>query len=109
MKAAVRETAPRKHREEKPLAVMFQSLEALRAAAELSEGRRALADLHRRSIVLVRRKAEASLAEAVAPGNPWVGALLPYAPLHVLLLEAVARAGGGHQRQSLGGTALHGQ
>jgi hydrogenase maturation protein HypF len=89
--AAVRELRRRKHREEKPLAVMFPSLEALRGAAELSEDDVRWLTSAAAPIVLVRRKAEAPLAEAVAPGNPWVGALLPYTPLHVLLLEAVAR------------------
>jgi len=89
--AAVRELRRRKHREEKPLAVMFPSLEALRMAAELSEDDVRWLTSTAAPIVLVRRKAEAPLAEAVAPGNPWVGALLPYTPLHVLLLEAVAR------------------
>ena len=33
-----------------------------------------------------------ALAASIAPGNPWIGALLPYAPLHVLLLEKAGRA-----------------
>ena len=89
--AAVRELRRRKHREEKPLAVMFPSLESVRATTELSEDDVRWLTSAAAPIVLLRRRAEASLAEAVAPGNPWVGALLPYAPLHVLLLAAVAR------------------
>jgi hydrogenase maturation protein HypF len=89
--AAVRELRRRKHREEKPLAVMFPSLDSVRAAAELSEDDMRWLTSAAAPIVLVRRRAEAPLSEAVAPGNPWVGALLPYTPLHVLLLAAVAR------------------
>lgn len=89
--AAVRELRRRKRREEKPLAVMFPSLDAVRAAAEVGvEAERWLASAAA-PIVLVRRRHGAPLAAAVAPGNPWIGALLPYAPLHVRLLAAVGR------------------
>ncbi|MEX2044302.1 MAG: carbamoyltransferase HypF, partial [Opitutus sp.] len=88
---AVRELRRRKHREEKPLAVMFPSLEALRLAvkAGAEEVRHLLSAAA--PIVLLRRRAGAAIAGEVAPGNPWIGALLPYTPLHVLLLEAVGR------------------
>ena len=88
---AVQELRRRKHREEKPLAVMFPSLESLRAAAELNEDDLRWLGSAVAPIVLVRRRAGAPLAGSVAPGNPWVGALLPYTPLHALLLAAVAR------------------
>ena len=88
---AVRELRRRKHREEKPLAVMFPSLEALAATADTTYEQRRLLASPAAPIVLVRRRADAPLAASVAPGNPWIGALLPYAPLHVLLLAAVDR------------------
>jgi hydrogenase maturation protein HypF len=88
---AVRELRRRKHREEKPLAVMFPSLESLRAATESTEEDVRWLTSAAAPIVLVRRRAATQLAESVAPGNPWVGALLPYTPLHVLLLAAVGR------------------
>lgn len=88
---AVGELRRRKHREEKPLAVMFPSLDALEAAVELDGDTRRLLDSAAAPIVLVRRRPGAALAAAVAPDNPWIGALLPYTPLHVLLLEAVGR------------------
>jgi hydrogenase maturation protein HypF len=88
---AVRELRRRKHREEKPLAVMFPSLAALQAAAVLDPADVDLLTSPASPIVLVRRRPSATLAPSVAPGNPWVGALLPYAPLHVLLLDAVGR------------------
>ncbi len=89
--AAVRELRRRKHREEKPLAVMFPSLASLRSAAEPDEDDLRWLTAAAAPIVLVRRRAGAPLAGAVAPGNPWIGALLPYTPLHVLLLAAVGR------------------
>ena len=88
---AVRNLRRRKHREEKPLAVMFPSLAVLRDVALLEADDAGWLTSASAPIVLVRRRAGAPLAEAVAPGNPWVGALLPYTPLHTLLLEAVGR------------------
>jgi len=88
---AVRELRRRKHREEKPLAVMFPSLEILAATADTTYEQRRLLASPAAPIVLVRRRADAPLAASIAPGNPWIGALLPYAPLHVLLLAAVNR------------------
>lgn len=85
---AVRELRRRKHREEKPLAVMFPSLVSLRAAAEITDEEEGWLTSATAPIVLLRRRNGALLAEAVAPGNPRIGALLPYTPLHVLLLEA---------------------
>jgi hydrogenase maturation protein HypF len=89
--AAVAELRRRKHREEKPLAVMFPDLGAIAAAAELPPGAEALLTSPAAPIVLLARRPGAALAGAIAPGNPWVGAILPYAPLHVLLLGALGR------------------
>jgi len=88
---AVGELRRRKHREEKPLAVMFPSLETLRAVAELAGDDERWLTSAAAPIVLVRRRPGAALAASIAPGNPWIGALLPYTPLHALLLEAVGR------------------
>lgn len=81
----------RKHREEKPLAVMFRSLDALRLAATISPEAAALLESPAAPVVLVPRLPLAAIAPSVAPGNPWLGALLPYSPLHVLLLAACDR------------------
>ncbi len=89
--AAVVELRRCKHREEKPLAVMFRDLDAIRAVAEVSAAAAQWLESPAAPIVLVPRRAGAALAPDVAPGNPWIGALLPYTPLHVLLLEAVGR------------------
>ncbi|MBI5382001.1 MAG: carbamoyltransferase HypF [Opitutae bacterium] len=85
---AVRELRCRKHREEKPLAVMFPSFAAIAAVAELSDEQRQLLASPAAPIVLVRRHDKTPLATSLAPGNPWLGVFLPYAPLHVLLLGA---------------------
>ncbi|MCX6955890.1 MAG: carbamoyltransferase HypF, partial [Verrucomicrobia bacterium] len=88
---AVAELRRRKHREEKPLAVMFPSLAALREIADVPSEAATLLRSPAAPVVLVRRRVDGKLAVGVAPGNPWVGALLAYSPVHVLLLE---RCGG---------------
>jgi hydrogenase maturation protein HypF len=89
--AAVRTLRDRKRREEKPLAVMVGDLAAARAVAELSPAEEALLSGAERPIVLCRRRPGADLAPEIAPGSPLVGLLLPYAPLHHLLLAAAGR------------------
>jgi hydrogenase maturation protein HypF len=86
--AAVATLRARKHRHEKPFAIMVSSLVMARELAELTPAEeRSLASL-RRPIVLVRRKAGAPLAGSVAPGNHFVGLMLPYTPLHHLLCKS---------------------
>ncbi len=89
--AAVRTLRERKRREEKPLAVMVPDLAAARGLAELSPAEEALLASVERPIVLCRRRDGAPLAPEVAPESPLVGLLLPYAPLHHLLLAAAGR------------------
>ncbi len=89
---AVAELRRRKHRDEKPLAVMFPSLAALEAVAEVPAEAAATLNSPQAPVVLVRRRTETGLAAGVAPGNPWIGALLPYSPVHGLLLERCGRA-----------------
>lgn len=83
---AVEELRRRKHREQKPLAVMVRDLEEARRHAFVSEAEAALLAAASAPIVLLARGAACSLAAAVAPGNPWLGLMLPYTPLHHLLL-----------------------
>lgn len=81
----------RKRRDEKPLAVMVADLAAARAIARLTTGDEALLQAIERPIVLVERRPDSGLAANVAPGNPMIGVMLPYTPLHHLLLGAAAR------------------
>jgi hydrogenase maturation protein HypF len=85
----------RKHRPEKPFAVMFPSREALREACEVSRAEEEVLGAPEAPILLARKRAGGGggphLAEAVAPGNPWLGALLPYTPLHRLLFDMAGR------------------
>jgi hydrogenase maturation protein HypF len=87
--AALARLRQRKHREEKPFAVMFPDLPSLQAACEAGEAEVALLRGPEAPILLLRRRPRAAVSEAVAPGNPRLGAFLPYTPLHRLLLEAI--------------------
>jgi hydrogenase maturation protein HypF len=89
--AAVRRLRERKRREEKPLAVMARDLAEAERLADLSPTERDLLASVERPIVLARRRPGAGLAPEVAPDTPLLGVILPYAPLHHLLLEAAGR------------------
>ena len=85
--AALRE---RKHREDKPFAVMVADLAAARELCAVDEAAAAVLSSARRPIVLLPRRPGTAVAAAVAPGNRQLGIMLPYTPLHHLLLAAVA-------------------
>jgi hydrogenase maturation protein HypF len=114
---AIQRLRQRKHREEKPFAVMCPTLESVRALCEVSELEAELLCSPEAPIVLVRRRftsppaplqlergemaavarplceaerglgGEVNVASAVAPGNPNLGVMLPYTPLHHLLMR----------------------
>ncbi len=81
---AARRLRQRKHREDKPFAVMVADLKQAREIAEVSEKAEEVLSGRQRPIVLLPKNAE--LAPAVAPGNRRIGLMLPYTPLHHLLL-----------------------
>ncbi len=76
----------RKHREEKPLAVMYPSLDLIRRDCVVSELEEKLLTSAAAPIVLLRR-INGDIAENVAPHNPYLGVMLPYTPLHHLLMH----------------------
>jgi hydrogenase maturation protein HypF len=85
--AAVAELRRRKCRGDKPFAVMVGDLWAARALAEVSDAEAALLGGPRRPVVLLARgRGAPALAAGVAPGSPDLGVLLPYTPVHALLL-----------------------
>lgn len=86
--AAVARLRERKHREAKPFAVMAPSLDAARALAYINEDEQKLLESSAAPIVLLRQREDAPLAAGVGQSSPWVGLMLPYSPLHHLLLEA---------------------
>ena len=89
---AVRLLRERKRRDAKPFAVMVSDLREARKAATLCEAEARLLESVERPIVLVpRKRAGRPVAPEVAPDNPLVGLMLPYTPLHHLLLAEVER------------------
>jgi len=83
----VRRLRRRKHRQAKPLAVMFGSLEAVKRQCYVDAAAEALLTGKVRPIVLLPKRPEYCLAPGVAPDNAYLGAMLPYAPVHWLLLK----------------------
>lgn len=82
---AVNRLRQRKRRFEKPLAVMTGNLASARTLTILSDKEESLLTGRERPIVLARAKRGGAIAPSVAPGNPYLGVMLPYTPLHYLL------------------------
>lgn len=88
---AVRRLRDRKRRPEKPFAVLFPSMDMVREYCVLSSDEEALLCSAQAPIVLTRRRRQTHIADAVAPGNPYLGAMLPTTPLHHLLMASLQR------------------
>lgn len=89
---AVQRLRARKHREEKPFAVMAANPASVAAWVEMSAVERDLLTSPERPIVLLRKKPGADAAlPGIAPGLAWLGVMLPYTPLHWLLFHEHAR------------------
>ena len=88
---AVRELRRRKSRDDKPFAVMAAHVEAATALVELDDEGVSQLTSGRRPIVLAPRRRGGAVADAVAPGLPELGVMLPYTPLHHLLLGDAGR------------------
>jgi len=77
----------RKQRDEKPFAVMFPSERHIRDNCMVTEAELELLRSPRAPIVLLSKRASSSVASAAAPENPFIGSMLPYSPLHLLVLR----------------------
>ncbi len=86
-KEAVERLRWRKGREEKPLALMSSSLEQIETYALIGEDERQLLTSAKRPIVIVPKRPGNIIASEVAPRNRYLGVMLPYTPLHHLLLS----------------------
>ncbi len=80
----------RKHREDKPFAVLAADLDTAHRLCRLDQTAEQVLQSRRRPIVLLPKR-PGQLAESVAPGNRQLGLMLPYTPLHHLLARAAAR------------------
>lgn len=89
--AAIERLRQRKQRPTKPFAVMYPRLAMIQADCQISDREIKLLTSAAAPIVLLTRKPTAPLSARVAPGNPYLGVMLPYTPLHCLLLDALQR------------------
>jgi hydrogenase maturation protein HypF len=85
--AAVSSLRDRKARMDKPFAVMVASLELLRRFCVFDEAESSALTSSRAPIVLLRRRSGSEIAPKVAPNNNFLGVMLPYTPLHHLLMS----------------------
>jgi hydrogenase maturation protein HypF len=87
--SAVTTLRARKHRSEKPLAIMVPDVATAERLCLVSPRERATLLSTERPIVLLRSQPNTPLAPAVSPGNPTTGVMLPSTPLHALLFHAL--------------------
>jgi hydrogenase maturation protein HypF len=85
--AAMSRLRQRKHREAKPMAVMAPNLEWVTRNCVLSDAESTVVTSPAAPIVLLERRGREGIVPGVAPGNPYLGVMLPYTPIHHLLLE----------------------
>ncbi len=84
---AVKRLRERKHREEKPFAMMFPSLEMIKKYCEVSKEEEKLLLSVQSPIVLLKKKENSLIAEDISKGNNYYGVMLPYTPLHHILMK----------------------
>lgn len=76
-----------KHRPAKPFAVMMRDLDTVKRNCFVTELQEEIIKGHQKPILLLKRKEDSDLAADIAPDNPTVGVMLPYAPLQSLLFD----------------------
>lgn len=77
----------RKKRPMKPFAVMMKDLDVVRRECETDPHLEEILDGHQKPIILLPKKEGGTLCESVAPDNPKIGVMLPYAPVQLLLFD----------------------
>lgn len=77
----------RKKRPMKPFAVMMKDLDVVRRECETEPHLEEILDGHQKPIILLPKKEGGTLCESVAPDNPKIGVMLPYAPVQLLLFD----------------------
>ena len=76
-----------KHRPFKPFALMMKDMAAIERECLIEPGQEEILTGHQKPILLLKRRLDSHLAKEVAPGNPKVGVMLPYAPVQMLLFD----------------------
>lgn len=77
----------KKLRDLKPFALMYDNVEAIKQDCYVSDEEERLLKSPEAPIVLLRKKENSLISEAVAPGNPFLGVMLPYTPLHMIIMH----------------------
>ena len=102
---AVSELRRRKRRTDKPFALMSLDADTVATYCHLSDEERQLLESPQRPIVLLRRKEGTPISDLVAPHNRFLGVMLPYTPLHYLLLEKAPDHARGTRQEARGDEA----
>ena len=78
-----------KRRPMKPFAIMARDMSAVRKECQVTEVQEEVLDGHQKPILLLERldKADSQICPSVAPGNPKIGVMLPYAPVQLLIFD----------------------
>ncbi|MBD3182911.1 carbamoyltransferase HypF [Candidatus Poribacteria bacterium] len=84
---AVKLMRERKHRTHKPFAIMAKDLDTVKSYCLVTEEEKELLQSYRRPIVLLEKLPQCNISSLVAPNNNYLGVMLPYTPLHYLLLD----------------------
>ncbi len=87
--SAVERLRRRKMREEKPLALMYSDIASVKKDCIVNRLEERLLTSPERPIVLLKKSAKCTVSEQVAPANPYLGVMLPYTPLHQLLMDGL--------------------
>ena len=86
-KYAIQRLRELKHRPDKPFALMFPTLDMVQTSCDVSPLESAILQSSASPIVLLKCTDPSLIADNVAPNNPYLGVMLPYTPLHVLLMK----------------------
>jgi len=81
----------RKHREEKPMAVMFPDMNSVKEEVQVNLFEERAIDSIEKPVVIVRKKETSTIAQSVSPDNNTVGVFLPYSPLHLIILRKLKK------------------
>jgi len=86
-KEAVQRLRTLKTRKAKPFAVMMNGIETVERECETTKFQKEVLDGHQKPIILLKRKLTGMLSDNVAPDNPKIGVMLPYAPMQMLIFK----------------------
>lgn len=90
-KNAVLKLRRRKARDEKPFALMVKDLQAASKYCIIGEAEKKLLESEKKPIVLLKKRECCRLPDEIAPGNPNLGIMLPYTPVHLLIFYRLSR------------------